>query len=57
MHFGSFGGMRTGARVSEGWSVTSGLEGGEQVVVQGVQRLSEGVVVQPSQGRPVGDAE
>jgi membrane fusion protein (multidrug efflux system) len=46
--------IATGARVGSGWAVTSGLGGGEQVVVQGVQRLAEGMTVQPSEGQPVG---
>jgi len=44
----------TGARVGAGWAVTAGLNGGEQVVVQGVQRLADGIMVQPSEGQPVG---
>ena len=44
----------TGARVGSGWAVTSGLDGGEQVVVQGTQRLAEGMTVQPSEAQPVG---
>ncbi|MCV3211135.1 efflux RND transporter periplasmic adaptor subunit [Mesorhizobium sp. YC-39] len=44
----------TGARVGNGWAVTTGLNGGEQVVVQGIQRLAEGMTVQPSEGQPVG---
>ncbi|BCG93466.1 hemolysin secretion protein D [Mesorhizobium sp. 131-2-1] len=44
----------TGARVGNGWAVTKGLEGGEQVVVQGIQRLAQGMTVQPSEGQPVG---
>ena len=44
----------TGPRVGNGWAVTEGLTGGEQVVVQGVQRLAEGMTVQPSEGQPVG---
>jgi membrane fusion protein (multidrug efflux system) len=44
----------TGASVGSGWAVTSGLDGGEQVVVQGIQRLAEGMTVQPSEGQPVG---
>ncbi|WEX88548.1 efflux RND transporter periplasmic adaptor subunit [Sinorhizobium garamanticum] len=43
----------TGARVSNGWAVTTGLNGGEQVVVQGIQRLAEGMTVQPSEGQPL----
>ncbi|HWK63520.1 MAG TPA: efflux RND transporter periplasmic adaptor subunit [Rhizobiaceae bacterium] len=46
--------IATGARVSNGWAVTTGLDGGEQVVVQGVQRLADGMTVQPSEGQPVG---
>ena len=47
----------TGARVDNGWAVTIGLSGGEQVVVQGIQRLVEGMTVQPSQGQPIGDGQ
>lgn len=35
----------TGERVGNGWVVEEGLAGGEQVVVQGTQRLSEGMTV------------
>ena len=44
----------TGARVGNGWAVTEGLTGDEQVVVQGIQRLRDGMTVQPSEGQPVG---
>jgi membrane fusion protein (multidrug efflux system) len=47
--------ITTGARVGNGWAVTEGLVGNEQVVVQGIQRLQDGMVVQPSEGQPVGD--
>lgn len=40
--------IRTGARVEHGWAVQDGLEGGERLVVQGVQRLSDGARVQPA---------
>ena len=46
--------ITTGARVGNGWSVTEGLAGNEQVVVQGIQRLRDGMTVQPSEGQPVG---
>jgi membrane fusion protein (multidrug efflux system) len=46
--------IETGARVGNGWAVTAGLNGGEQVVVQGIQRLVDGMTVQPSEGQPVG---
>lgn len=35
----------TGARVGNGWAVTEGLAGGEIVVVQGIQRLQDGMPV------------
>jgi membrane fusion protein (multidrug efflux system) len=44
----------TGARVGNGWAVNTGLNGGEQIVVQGIQRLADGMTVQPSEGQPVG---
>lgn len=46
--------IETGARVNAGWAVTKGLSGGEQVVSQGVQRLANGMKVQPSQQQAVG---
>ena len=47
--------IETGARVGNGWAVSEGLEGGEPVVVQGIQRLAEGMTVQPSEVEPAGD--
>lgn len=41
--------ITTGERVRNGWAVQEGLAGGERVVVQGTQRLSEGMQVNPSQ--------
>lgn len=49
--------IETGARVGNGWAVTKGLSGDEPVVVQGIQRLSEGVKVQPSEGQPLGSGQ
>lgn len=46
--------IETGARVANGWAVTEGLKAGEAIVVQGIQRLADGMVVQPSQGQPAG---
>jgi len=37
-----------GARVADGWVVQSGLQGGETVVVQGLQRLRPGLPVRPT---------
>jgi membrane fusion protein, multidrug efflux system len=40
--------IETGARVAEGWAVEGGLEVGEPVVIQGVQRLRPGMQVRPT---------
>lgn len=37
--------IETGARVDNRWAVTNGLKGGETLVVQGVQRLGDGMTV------------
>ncbi|WP_035831585.1 efflux RND transporter periplasmic adaptor subunit [Kaistia adipata] len=44
-----------GTRISTGWAVKKGLSAGDQVVVQGVQRLREGIKVQPTEAVPAGD--
>ena len=41
--------------VQGGWAVTGGLEAGEVVVVQGLQRLADGVSVTPSAAARKGD--
>jgi membrane fusion protein, multidrug efflux system len=46
--------IETGARFGNGWAVAGGLSGGEQVVVQGVQRLADGMTVQPAARQPGG---
>lgn len=48
--------IELGTQLDTGWAVTKGLTGGEKVVVQGVQRLREGIKVRPTEGTPVGDA-
>lgn len=48
--------IETGVRVADGWAVSEGLSGGEPVVVQGIQRLRDGLKVQPAQARPSGGA-
>ena len=37
----------TGAKVGDLWAVRQGVSSGEKVVVQGTQRLSDGIAVQP----------
>ena len=46
--------ITTGEGVRNGWAVLQGLQGGERVVVQGTQRLSEGMLVDPVQGTALG---
>jgi membrane fusion protein (multidrug efflux system) len=41
--------VKTGQRLAEGlWVITEGLQPGEQVVVEGLQRVRDGVVVAPT---------
>jgi membrane fusion protein (multidrug efflux system) len=39
--------VRTGPRVDSLWVIEEGVQAGEQVVVEGLQRVREGLVVQP----------
>ncbi|TPI53520.1 efflux RND transporter periplasmic adaptor subunit [Mesorhizobium sp. B2-6-3] len=39
--------ITTGARIDNRWAATSGLEGGETIVVEGLQRVSDGQQVNP----------
>ena len=42
----------TGDRVGGGWIVTEGLKPGDQVIVEGVQKVGPGSPVQPSPYKP-----
>lgn len=44
----------TGAKIGDLWAVRQGVKSGEKIVVQGTQRLSDGIAVQPVEqdGRP-----
>lgn len=46
--------IEIGAQVENGWAVIDGLSGGEEVVVQGVQRIADGMPVQVTRA-PAGD--
>lgn len=48
--------IRTGAQVGNELAVVDGLSGGERIVVQGLQRLSDGMAVQVA-APPAGSAE
>jgi membrane fusion protein (multidrug efflux system) len=39
--------ITTGARIDNRWAVTSGLKGGETIVIEGLQRISDGQQVTP----------
>jgi membrane fusion protein, multidrug efflux system len=39
--------IETGPKLGDNWAVGQGLTAGERVVVQGTQRLSDGIIVQP----------
>lgn len=48
-----FRNVKVGPRVDSLWVVEQGLEPGEKVVVEGVQRLRDGIVVVPKSAAPV----
>lgn len=41
--------VKTGERVGQMWIITEGIKPGEQVIVEGIQKAREGVVVNPKQ--------
>lgn len=43
--------IKVGQRVKEGWAVTEGLVSGEMVIVEGIQKIANGVQVAPSQAK------
>lgn len=45
--------IATGARIDNRWAVTSGLKGGETIVVEGLQRISDGQHVAPREAESV----
>lgn len=44
--------IETGAKLGDFWAVQSGLKADEKVVVQGTQRLADGIAVQPVEQQP-----
>lgn len=48
--------IKVGERVKEGWAVASGLVSGEMVIVEGIQKIHNGVQVTPSQAKEGGAA-
>jgi membrane fusion protein (multidrug efflux system) len=46
--------VKVGQRVDSLWVIDEGLKAGERVVVEGLQRISDGVTVAPKPAPPVG---
>lgn len=44
--------VKTGERVGQMWMITDGLQPGEQVIAEGMQKAKEGAPVQPKQFKP-----
>jgi membrane fusion protein (multidrug efflux system) len=44
--------IETGAKLGDFWAVSSGLKAGEKIVIQGTQRLTDGIAVQPVEQQP-----
>jgi len=44
--------VKTGERVGPMWVITDGLQPGEQVIAEGMQKAREGAPVQPKQFKP-----
>ncbi len=49
--------VKTGERVGQMWVITQGLQAGEQVVAEGIQKVKEGAPVQPRQFKPTAQGE
>ena len=39
--------VKTGERIDKLWVITSGLQAGERVIVEGIQKVKEGMLVNP----------
>lgn len=49
--------VKTGERVGQMWVITEGLNAGEQVIAEGVQKAKDGIVVHPKQFNRTGQGE
>jgi membrane fusion protein (multidrug efflux system) len=49
--------VKTGERVGQMWVITDGVQAGEQVIAEGIQKAKEGVTVQPKQFKPATQGE
>jgi RND family efflux transporter MFP subunit len=49
--------VKTGERVGQMWIITAGVQAGEQVIVEGIQKAREGAPVQPKQFKSIAQGE
>jgi membrane fusion protein (multidrug efflux system) len=49
--------VKTGVRVGQMWVITEGLQPGEQVIAEGMQKAKTGTIVQPKQFKPAAPGE
>jgi len=49
--------VKTGERFGQMWVITDGVEAGEHVIAEGLQKAKEGTIVQPKQFKPVTQGE
>ena len=49
--------VKTGDRFGKMWIITEGIQAGEQVIAEGMQKAKEGAPVQPKQFRPAAQGE
>jgi len=49
--------VKTGERVGQMWVITDGVQAGEQVIAEGIQKAKEGATVQPKQFKPAEQGE
>jgi membrane fusion protein (multidrug efflux system) len=49
--------VKTGERVGQMWVITDGVQPGEQVIAEGLQKAKEGTTVQPKQFKPATQGE
>lgn len=45
--------VKTGERVGQLWVITQGVQSGEQVISEGIQKVKEGMIVRPTQSNPM----
>jgi RND family efflux transporter MFP subunit len=45
--------VKTGVRVGQLWVITQGVQSGEQVIAEGIQKVKEGMTVRPMQSNPI----